>query len=114
MQAVVSVTTTATVTVTVIGDMALPTNGHHVHSDGYYSERGGVDEQQMMDALADTCEMIDGVSESVPRMGANSAYVEIECDGLASTLDDIESTANRYDAVVHRVDRDDGLVEIRR
>lgn len=65
--------------------MALPSNGHHVHSDGYFSERGEADQERMLEELADEIEQIDGVLDAYPDMDR----IEVEYTGDEATLQDV-------------------------
>lgn len=92
--------------------MALPTNDHHVHSDGYYSERGDADEGRMLMELADEIEQIQGVQS----VRAYDAHIEIEYtpdyDG-GDRFDHIAQTAAEFGCDVTTISDDEGLLEVR-
>jgi hypothetical protein len=77
--------------------MALPKNSHHVHSDGYYSEKGEADLDRMLEELADEIEQIPGVLNVWP---------EVEHDGEPETYEQIEDEAAEWDCGVTSVSGD--------
>lgn len=82
--------------------MALPSNDHHVHSDGYTSDRGEPDQARMLDEIADEIEQIPGVLNVWP----DDEMVEIDYDGSSDTYVEIEETIDEWACTVEPV-RDD-------
>jgi hypothetical protein len=91
--------------------MALPTNDHHVHSDGYTSEKGEPDQMRMMEELADEIEQIIGVESVWPENGPEGPYIEVEYDGDHETYVECEDTAVEWNCGV--VSDSMNLIEIR-
>jgi len=87
--------------------MALPDNNHHVHSDGYYSEKGEADQDRMLEELADEIEQIDGVESVYPE----SDRIEVEYDGEEATMQDVRWEVNGWSCGV--TDVHDDWFEIR-
>lgn len=86
--------------------MALPTNEHHVHSDGYRSDKGDPDRDRMMRELADEIAEIPGVVDVWPDEDLDGPYVEVEYDGDYSTYEEIEAVADEWDCAVPSVSDD--------
>lgn len=74
--------------------MARPSNDHHVHSDGYFSDKGSRDVERMMAELAADAEALSGVVRATSGDDTDGPYVEIEtdsdvqCDEIESVIDD--------------------------
>lgn len=82
--------------------MALPKNTHHVHSDGYYSEKGKADQERMLVELADEIEEIDGVEAVYPE----GDRIEVEYDGDDAVIQDARWEANGWSCDVTAVHED--------
>jgi len=82
--------------------MALPSNDHHVHSDGYYSDKGEVDQDRMLDELADEIDQIPGVLDVWPE----ADRIEVEYDGEHETYMRVEEEAEEWDCGVPSVSDD--------
>jgi hypothetical protein len=87
--------------------MALPDNDHHVHSDGYYSEKGEADQDRMLEELADEIEQIDGVESVYPE----SDRIEVEYNGDEGVVQDARWEADGWTCGV--TDVHDDWFEIR-
>lgn len=77
--------------------MALPTNDHHVHSDGYRSDKGEPDMDRKLREMADECEEIPGVESVWPE----ADYVEVEHDQAGGAIEDL---ARSWDCIVEHGD----------
>lgn len=86
--------------------MALPTNDHHVHSDGYTSDLGDPDLGRMLVELGDELEQLSGVQNVWP----DEELIEIEYDG-ADARERIEDEAREWGCVITA--EGDGWCEIR-
>jgi hypothetical protein len=96
--------------------MALPDNGHHVHSDGYSSEKGNSDPMRLIEDVADEIEQEPSVTAVYPDEDLDGPYIEVEyepdyVDG--SRFEQIETIAEDYGCRVTTVSDDDGLLSIR-
>jgi len=87
--------------------MSLPKNTYRVHSDGYYSDKGEVDQDRMLDELADEIEEIDGVEAVYPE----GDRIEVEYNGDDGAVQDARWEANGWSCDVTSVH--DGWFEIR-
>lgn len=87
--------------------MALPSNDHHVHSDGYRSDRGEVDRERMLIEMADEIEQIDGVTDVWPE----EDRVEVEYNGDHSVYEQCEDIAAEWGCSVPTVN--DEWLEVR-
>lgn len=79
--------------------MALPSNDHHVHSDGYYSDKGEIDTGRMMEELADEIEQVPGVQGVWPE----EDRVEVEYDGNNETYEECEEIAAEWNCRIPTV-----------
>lgn len=81
--------------------MALPSNDHHVHSDGYRSDRGEPNRMRLMEEIADEIEQIDAVQAVYPDEDLTGPYVSVEHE---SALDAIEAVVSDVDCRVESID----------
>ena len=93
--------------------MALPDNGHHVHSDGYTSDRGEPDMIRMMEDVTDEIESVPGIESVASEEDTDGPYAEVEYDGEYETMDEVESVAEQYECAVISVNSRRGWMEVR-
>lgn len=96
--------------------MALPDNDHHVHSDGYYSDKGEPDPMRMMEEVADDIEQLDFVQAVYPDEDLDGPYVEVEYRpdyAGGDHFERVEDIAEDFGCGVVTISDDDGLLEVR-
>lgn len=76
--------------------MALPSNDHHVHSDGYRSDRLEYSKEAMLERAADDFEEIDGVD----RVEANVNNIEMDMDGETATFEEICAVVDDWNLTI--------------
>jgi len=91
--------------------MALPSNDHHVHSSGYFSEQGEADTERMVEELADSINEM-GVTHNVyPDVDSDGPFIEVEFDDVEDAHMQIEDEAFEWGC--HTEKLSDGLLEVR-
>lgn len=91
--------------------MANPDNSHHVHSDGYRSDKGDPDQMRLLEDVADEIEQIDGVFGAYPDEDLDGPYVEVDYDGDESTAQDVRWECDGWSCSVTRVT--DNWIQVR-
>jgi hypothetical protein len=84
--------------------VAIPKNGHHVHSDGYRSDRGEHDPERLLDEVRDDVEQIECVTSVQRNEDIDGPYLTVEMDCHES--DAIESALDGWDCRVTSVGDD--------
>lgn len=79
--------------------MARPKNDHHVHSDGYRSEKGEPDPMRMVEEMADEIEAQLDV-DAYPDSDFDGPYIEVEFRDDVDVRDRVETIVQRWDSNV--------------
>lgn len=91
--------------------MALPSNDHHVHSDGYFSEQGDADDERMVEELADNLSQLPIVQSVYPDTDMVGPYVEVEYSGSEMAHMEIEDEVFEWGC--HTEVISDRVIEVR-